>query len=375
VPTVPESSGRIFRLAKRGGIMPPTLLDSGDKLMKKFLLAAFVPIVAGLAAISQGSKTPPSDWKMTAQSQEIVKDEKLASQIYKALDAARDAGTDPSISKFRVRAATVFEYGGQERQVVGGNSEYEFPEAIHAETSLFNHVTCLYGPQATRGAVRFIAFYSQRCGDSLSCGDCRDYQVAATDFRKLLVVCGQESDHTVHVRRFSDAIVDEEDFPEVTAQQIPLEPKQLEELVDAATDALRGGVTLFTSEQRAAAAGISFSGKIYRAAGSDDAAFHYRYPIGGLLQQAATSRDYLIRAIVVAGESGKWPKVSYRDRQYGYESSSFNQLSGKEPIFLILSDGQGRFRMTTFEKALPHAFSTKSFMPDAVRKFLDSHQP
>jgi hypothetical protein len=29
--------------------------------------------------------------------------------------------------------------------------------------------------------------------------------------------------------------------------------------------------------------------------------------------------------------------------------------------------------MTTFEAALPNAFSTAAFMPEAVKKFLDSH--
>lgn len=122
------------------------------------------------------------------------------------------------------------------------------------------------------------------------------------------------------------------------------------------------------------AAGLSFAGKTYRAAGADDAAFHFRYPIGGLLQQAATERDYFLRAIVVAGETGKWPRVSYRDRQYGYESSSFNRLRGKPAILLILTDGRGKFRMTTFEEALPHAFSAGAFMPQAVDDFLRSHE-
>jgi len=76
----------------------------------------------------------------------------------------------------------------------------------------------------------------------------------------------------------------------------------------------------------------------------------------------------------VAGEPGKWPLVNYRDRQYGYEASSFNRRGGKRAIILILTDGQGHYRMTTFEAALPHAFSTADFMPDALDKFLKSHQ-
>ena len=120
----------------------------------------------------------------------------------------------------------------------------------------------------------------------------------------------------------------------------------------------------------------------YRAAGADDAAFHYRYPIGAALQQAATYRDYFVQAIVVVGAPGHIPRVSYRDRQYGYEFSSFNGKRGLPPIELILveqavevaSDAEPpprRYRLTTFEEALPGAFSAASFMPEAVERFLD----
>ena len=47
-----------------------------------------------------------------------------------------------------------------------------------------------------------------------------------------------------------------------------------------------------------AAAALTSTGRIYRAAGADDAAFHYRFPVGGVLQQAATERDYFVRAVL-----------------------------------------------------------------------------
>ena len=155
--------------------------------------------------------------------------------------------------------------------------------------------------------------------------------------------------------------------------KIPLSAAELSHLVKLAQEARKGGITLFTPGHNTAAAGLSWSGKTYRAAGADDAAFHYRYPIGGLLQQAATESDYLMRAIVVTGDPGQWPAVSYRDRQYGYEVSTFNHAEGKPPITLILTDGQGKYKMTTFESALPQAFSTAVFMPDALNAFLKSH--
>ena len=327
-----------------------------------------------LASCSQPMPEHTGGWELTEPARALVQDEKLIRQIFRALDAAKAAGTDPRISGFHVRAATTVEHDGTEHVILGGNTEYEVPEAIHGETSLLNHVTTLLGREATRNSVRFIAFYGERCGDSLGCGDCRDYEIATTNYQQLLIVCGQASDHTVRIRRFTEGMVPEERFPRTTAVDIPLSKKELESLVQAALEARRGGITLMPTGRHTGAAGLSFAGKTYRAAGADDAAFHFRYPIGGLLQQAATERDYFLRAIVVAGETGKWPRVSYRDRQYGYESSGFNRLRGKPAILLILTDGRGKFRMTTFEEALPHAFSAGTFMPQAVDDFLRSHE-
>src|SRR5579883_3452055 len=277
----------------------------------------------------------PQPWKLTKDSAALVGDAKLRDEIFDALNAAEKSGTDPRITHF--------------------------------------HVKALDGPETTRKDVRFIAFFAQQCGGGASCGDCRDYQLATTDWEHLLVACGQAGDRSVKVTRFADQIVCERNFPEVEAGKIPLAPEELQRLVKSAQEARRGGVTLFTTTRHTGAAALSFSGKVYRAAGADDAAFHYRYPIGGLLQQAMTERDYFLRAIVVTGEEGTWPVVNYRDRQYGYEASSFNHAAGKAPIVLILANGRGQYRMTTFEAALPSAFSTADFMPEALKKFLESH--
>jgi hypothetical protein len=327
-------------------------------------------VVAGCG--TRKPQTAPQ-WTLTSESEAVVPDAKLRSQIFKALDAAEKVHTDTFISHYQVRAATVLEVNGREEVVLGGNTEYGRPEGIHGETSLLNHVMVLYGSHATHHDVHFVAFYGQTCGTTGSCGDCRDYQIATTDYEHLLIACGQASDHTVRVRRFMDQLVCERDFPLVDAAKLPLSPKELAALVKSAEDARRAGITLFTPGHNTGAAGLSWSGKTYRAAGADDAAFHYRYPIGGLLQQAATESDYLMRAIVVAGEPGQWPAVSYRDRQYGYEVSTFNHAEGKPPIVLILTDGQGRYKVTTFASALPYAFSTAEFMPDALSAFLKSH--
>ena len=342
--------------------------------MTRLLISVALIITAAMAVSLVGRSASEPGWHLTASSEVLVSDPVLRGQIFRALSAAESAGTDPTISHFKVRAATVVEKDGQEHVVLGGNTEYAVPEAIHGETSMINHVTALYGAETTRHKLRFVAFFSDRCGVSGSCGDCRDFQKAATDYSHLLIVCGQSSDHSVRVTRFSDQLVDEDQFPAAQISALPVSTLELSHLLEAAQGASLGGVTLFTASSQSAAAAMSYSGKIYRAAGADDAAFHYRYPIGGVLQEAATERDYLLRAILVVGEKGHWPIVNYRDRQYGYEFSSFNRESGKAPIALIISDGLGNYRATTFESALPNAFSTANFMPQAVRDFLRTHQ-
>lgn len=344
--------------------------------MKSLTLWPLLVVVVAVAGCSARAESPAAaSWALTKEAEAVVPDAKLRDQIFRALDAAENAGTNPAISNFKVRAATIIERDGQEHVVLGGNTEYEVPEAIHGESALLNHVTSLYGSETTRKAVRFVAFYGQTCGTSGSCGDCRDFQIASTDYEHLLIACGQASDHTVRVHRFMDQLVCEKNFPEVDAARIPLPAPELARLAKSAQEARLGGVTLFTSERHTGAAGLSLSGKTYRAAGADDAAFHYRYPIGGLLQQADTERDYFLRAIVVAGVPGKWPVINYRDRQYGFEASSFNHSAGKPPIVLILTNGEGKYRMTTFEDALPYPFSIARFKPEAITEFLKAHPP
>ena len=319
---------------------------------------------------------PTTAWTVAPAAQPLVADPLLQARIFKALDAARSAGTDPGISKFNVRAATVIRHAGGEKTILGGNSEYHLPEAIHGETSLMNHVITEVGPEEAKREVGFIAFYGERCGGGGSCGDCRDYLLATTRWQDLLIVCGQSGDHTVHVDRFAKGIVPEDRFPEAPADATGLAAAQLDGLVEAALGARAGGIRLFTPpEDHLGVAILTTTGKVYRAAGADDAAFHYRYPLGAALQQAATDRDYFVRAVVVAGEPGRVPHLSYRDRQYGYEFSSFNRKRGLPPIRLVVLDSSGatrRYRVTTFEDALPGAFSTLDFMPEAVDRFLQT---
>lgn len=337
-------------------------------------------VLLALVGCSEPGIEPGPDWTLSEPSRELVTDPTLEERIGRALDAAASAGTDPGISHYHVRAGTAFSHDGVEYTLVGGNSEYHgYPEAIHGETSLMNHVINAVGPESARDEVDFLAFYTDgQCGGGGSCGDCRDYLMTTTRWEDLLMVCGQGSDGTVHVRRFAQWVVPEETFPAVAVDEIDLEAGEIEAVVAAALEARDGGVSLFTAPQEhLGAAVLTTGGTIHRAAGADDAAFHYRYPVGAALQQAATYREYFVEAVVVVGAPGQMPRLSYRDRQYGYELSSFNAKRGHPPIRLILveqSPDEPRrlsYRMTTFEDALPGAFSAASFMPEAVDRFLD----
>jgi cytidine deaminase len=308
---------------------------------------------------------------MLAEDSPVKPDTALLADMIAALDAAATAGTNPPISKFHVRAATAFEHEGRRLVITGGNTEYEIPEAIHGESSMVNHAIVRVGAEAARAKVRFVAFYSQSCGTSLGCGDCRDFMCASTQSGRLLWVCGSAADRKIRVRRFADGLAAEESFPEAPPADLGITPAELQRLDGAARAAWKRGVTLFTpAEQHTAAAALTVQGAIHRAAGADDAAFHYRYPVGGALQQAATAGEYAVRAVLVVGKEGVWPRIRYRDRQYGFEFSSFGQARGQPPIRLILSDGQGRYKATTFEAALPNAFSVARFNPQAIERFL-----
>jgi cytidine deaminase len=348
-------------------------------IFRRLRCAAVVAVAAAGAASACARPAGEARWTLGESAREALADPELQARVFAALDAARSARTDPALSKFHVRAATVIRQAGGERIVLGGNTEYRVPEAIHGETSLMNHVINAVGPDEARRAVGFIAFHADKCGGGGSCGDCRDYLIATTDWQNLLMVCGQASDRTVHVDRFAKWVVPEEGFPEVKAEETGLPAAQLAQLERAALDARAGGVRLFTREEdHLGVAALSTAGKVYSAAGADDAAFHYRYALGAALQQAATQRDYFVQAVAVAGQPGRLARLCYRDRQYGYEFSSFNRKRGLPPIRLILVEEPGgsaarRYRMSTFEEALPGAFSAADFMPEAVDRFLDSH--
>src|SRR5260370_14222172 len=235
--------------------LPPRHRHRKVAIMIRTIASGSLFLIAIFAALA--ASRPPSDasWRLPSESEALVPDAALRAQIFRALDAAEGAGTDPSISHFKVRAATVVTVSNEDRVVLGGNTEYEVPEAIHGESSLLNHVTTLYGPDITRRAVRFVAFFSQRCGVSGSCGDCRDFQHAATDYSHLLIVCGQASDHTVRVTRFADQLVDEDKFAAATPDSLSITPGELTRLTQSPAEARLGGVTLFTPPRPTGAAG------------------------------------------------------------------------------------------------------------------------
>lgn len=309
------------------------------------------------------------EWSLGVESKHLITSQSLLNDIKRSLDETKNSGTNPTISGYNVHSSTLLHTDKGDRVFVSGNTEYETPEAMHSESSLLAQITSVLGRNATQD-IKFIAFVSENCSKCSGCGDCRDYIKSQTDYKNLLMVCGQESDRTIHVKKFIDGIVEEESFSDLDTTNMPISKDELSSLYASALEAKKGGIKFFSKQNHSSAAAISYSGKTYKSSGTDDAAFHYRPPISGLLQQSATERDYLIKSILVVGEKGQWPKVSYRDRQYGYEFNLFNRKVGKEPISLIISDGNGNFKISDFEKSLPLAFSLEWLIPEELELFI-----
>ena len=199
------------------------------------LAATWLVTAVVTAAGCRPASSPPA-WTLAPESAIRTGDQALLARIGKALDAAERAGTDPSISQFHVRAATVVSVDGAEHVVVGGNTEYPWPQAVHGEVSVMNHVITQFGADAAR-RVPFIAFHSQSCGDSRGCGDCRDYLKATTDYNTLMLVCGRATDRTIHIRKLADGLVDEEQFADASFETAGLPRADLERLLAAARTA------------------------------------------------------------------------------------------------------------------------------------------
>lgn len=140
--------------------------------------------VLALLLLGSACESVTTRWKM----EEPLSDPGLEIEIFRALDAASKAGTHPPLSKFKVRTATIVDG----RAIVGGNTEYLLPEAIHGESALVNHVINLFGPEETREKVRFIAYYAERCGDS-----CPD----------VVLLQPRRDDYGSEVPRASDALL------------------------------------------------------------------------------------------------------------------------------------------------------------------------
>jgi len=296
----------------------------------------------------------------------------------KASDPEYGPKCDPQISGFRVRAATILNDGFWEEAVIGGNTEYGDPRAIHGETSLVNHALNAYGHEKVRELLRVIALYSS-FGPVTPCGDCRDYLLASTDPQKLVIVTAGEKDPNVQIHPFTDFLAPEEGFDVAISPREAVARINDEDFYTTWFRALStrhmGGVNLFSpATTRAVVLARErppSQPKYYEAASCDDGAFHLRFPVGGALQAAATDGAYFVDFIAVARSDGEMPRITYRDRQYANEADGFNKIAGRQPLKLIL-DGRDVVRMTTLDKALPHSFSTFDFAPEKVEAFLKS---
>ena len=96
----------------------------GGKGATRVKVAAMVLALLSGVLVGCGSREARSapKWTLTQESEAVVPDAELRAEIFKALDAAAKVHTDPFISHFQVRAATVFKVNGKEEVVLGGNS-------------------------------------------------------------------------------------------------------------------------------------------------------------------------------------------------------------------------------------------------------------
>src|SRR5258708_9163742 len=118
---------------------PPRHRHRKVAIMIRTIASGSLFLIAIFAALA--ASRPPSDasWRLTSESEALVPDAALRAQIFRALDAAEGAGTDPSISHFKVRAGAFRGVEGTENLVLGGNTEYEVPEPLHHQSPLLNH--------------------------------------------------------------------------------------------------------------------------------------------------------------------------------------------------------------------------------------------
>ena len=99
-----------------------TTPNTATSHLKGGRIAVVIMLLLFAALWTLRADSPPA-WKLTKESEALVTTAKLRGQIFRALDAAEKAGTDPHISRFKVRPGTLFEKDGQERVVLGGNTE------------------------------------------------------------------------------------------------------------------------------------------------------------------------------------------------------------------------------------------------------------
>ena len=67
----------------------------------------FLLVIAVVAGWAFWQPAGSSRWTLTKESEAVVPDAELRDQIFKAMDAAEKGRTDPPISHFQVRVATV----------------------------------------------------------------------------------------------------------------------------------------------------------------------------------------------------------------------------------------------------------------------------
>ena len=101
---------------------------------RSVMAAAIALAIGSLMALGCRQPAPPPSWTLAPDSAVKTDDGALLARIGQALDAAELAGTDPSISKFQVRTATVIAAGGANHVVSAATRNMPGPRPCTARS-------------------------------------------------------------------------------------------------------------------------------------------------------------------------------------------------------------------------------------------------
>ncbi|MDP3947633.1 MAG: hypothetical protein Q8Q41_03015 [bacterium] len=290
--------------------------------------------------------------------------------------------------------------------VPGGNIEYGFCQALHAEEAAVAALRARYGrfdwterrDKLGRRRIRtnedmVLGIIAGVPGLIASpCGNCRDIMMSDLGW-EFEIVSGAKDGGIAVVAKMRDYLM--EDY-----EVVPLDGMGRRELRywrNAVAETLEEGETLENNAYLPA--DYHRPGRVYYAVietkranyfGAHDVMCEYHpiYALRDAVRQARRANDPFVRSVLIVADAGNLgsiggtfpPQVMYKDRQHLAELNvQAELLSGKEPdptVFLATYDGELYRRLkkvavkklwaTSVKEWLPFAFTPKNFGPEFV---------